>query len=268
MERREKKKMTQFIQPQNQTILWQTLQKHPLIQIIFPESDTTAHLRKESWFKSIISSQYLRFQNAYLTREQVIQLNKETLQILINDLKISQIQTHNITQIQKQYTQPNINESRETILENKTNEFQRELDIKRKDYEQLYQKPAPPVVKFESTTDEVIHNMDELVQRQLRERENDLHIRNQKYTNIPLKIDSESPNIQTDILEIPTTVKKVSWDMTNAIESKIEELTNKYTRLLEFLESRIPDFQKEFSQFSTISESSSTSESMQSPGFE
>ena len=263
--------MAQFIQPQNQTILWQTLQKHPLIPIIFPESDHTSHLRKESWFKSIISSQYLRFQNTYLTREQVVQLNKDTLQILINDLKMSQIQTHTIAQIHEQQinnTQINMTdsrESRESILQNKTNEFQRELDNKRKDYEQLYQKPTPPEVKFESTNDEVIKNMDELVQRQLRERENDLHILNQKYINTPLKINSESPNIQADILEIQPPVKKVSWDMTDAIESKIEELTNKYTRLLDFLESRIPNFQLEFSQFSTVSESSS--ESIQSPGF-
>jgi len=262
--------MSQFIQPQNQTILWQTLQKHPLIPAIFPESDSTSHLRKESWFKSIISSQYLKYQNSYLTREQVVQINKDTLQILINDLKMSQIQTHKITQIHEEQINTQINmtesrESRESILQNKTNEFQRELDNKRKDYEQLYQKPTPPVVKFESTNDEVIQNMDELVQRQLRERENDIHILNQKYMNNPLKIESESPNIQADILEIQPPTKKVSWDMTDAIESKIEELTNKYTRLLDFLESRIPDFQKEFSQFSTVSESSSGS--IQSPGF-
>ena len=257
--------MSQFIQPQNQTILWQTLQKHPLIPAIFPESDSTSHLRKESWFKSIISSQYLKYQNSYLTREQVIQINKDTLQILINDLKMSQIQMHKITQIHEQQinnTQKNMTdsrESRESILQNKTNEFQRELDNKRKDYEQLYQQPTPPVVKFESTNDEVIQNMDELVQRQLRERENDIHILNQKYMNTPLKIESESPNIQVDILEIQPPTKKVSWDMTDAIESKIEELTNKYTRLFEFLESRIPNFQTEFSQFSE-EKTTSTSE--------
>ena len=69
----------------------------------------------------------------------------------------------------------------------------------------------------------------------------------------PLSINNISDeNITIDIVDISKPLaqkKQVSWDMSDALESKIDELTKKYTKLLEFLEKKIPDFQTEFSQY-------------------
>jgi hypothetical protein len=120
--------------------------------------------------------------------------------------------------------------------------------------------------------------MDELIARQLRERENDLQQisrtlpkppspsnidQNQNIfpKQTPLKITPMTDeNITIDILEIPQK-KQVSWDMSEALESKIDELTKKYTKLLDFLEKKIPDFQKEFSQ-NDLEESIKTNDSI------
>ena len=254
--------MTEFIKPSNQTLLWQTLHKHPIVNTTFPANDPLTVSRKQSWFKNHISEIYSSIQNRILTREQLTQLNKNSLQRMVDELRISY---SNIQESQKPFIPNNTpltnDYSRESILKTKTTVFERELQNKQNEYQDLYKKPTPPDIKFESTTDEVIHNMDELVQRQLKERENDLKLLSKPPLKVIDSIDthetSNEPNIHVEILELPSntsTSKKVSWDMSTAIESKIEELTKKYSELFSFLESRIPNFQNEFSQF--ISENS------------
>ena len=226
--------MSQFIDPTNQMLLWKTLNKHPFILNAFPITDS---MNKEKWFKQSISEIYSSVQNNTFTREELLTLNKNSLRKMIEPFTPS---TNPNPNPKTPISEININSySRESILQNKTDEFQRNLQNRQSDYEQLYQKPTPPTVQFESTNDDVIQNMDELVQKQLREREEDLKLLNnpllnntQIQTSIPSKINTTltiepDSNIKIDILEIPAPIKKVSWDMTNAIESKMEELTDR-----------------------------------------
>ena len=260
--------MSQYIDPNNQTLLWQMIQKHPFTEKVFPPG---SEQNKTNWFKNNISKIYDSIQNTSLNKSQLLELNKETLRRMIEEMKqANQPVVNQPLQIQQNTYSLDSDRSysRESILQDKTTVFQRDLEYKQKEYEQLFQKPTPPPLDFEKTNDQVIHNMDELIARQLRERENDLQQISQnlpkpssmnetKNIDITDRFPKQTPltitpisdeNISIDILEIPQK-KQVSWDMSDALESKIDELTRKYTKLLDFLEKKIPDFQKEFSQF-------------------
>jgi hypothetical protein len=269
--------MSKFIDPKNQTLLWQTIQKHPYTVKVFPPGYDQ---NKIQWFKNNISEIYNQNQTTILSNEQLLELNKIVLRKMIEEMRqtIQPIETPTVPPLLNNNNNNNNNNntliesdrsySRESILQDKTTIFQRDLENRQKEYEQLFQKPTPPPLEFEKSNDSVINNMDELIARQLRERENDLkqisqtlpkppimnETKNIDTTNIfqkqkPLNIRSEiDENIKIDILELPQK-KQVSWDMSDALESKIEELTQKYTKLLDFLEKNIPNFQKEFSQY-------------------
>jgi hypothetical protein len=247
--------MANFIDPNNQTLLWNTIQKHPLMNEFFPISNSTSIKRKQLWFKNIIEEIYENIHHNP-TREDLIEINKKTLKTMVERLKIA-MPTTQITQSNRDILKQDLFEtdrsySRESIQQSKTNNFQRDLEYKQKEYDQLYQRPTPPVVEFENTTDGVIENIDELIQRQLKEREADLAIfPKPRITNSPIKLDiSEEENIKIDVLELSSeekVKKQVSWNMSEAIEAKLVDLTRKYTELLDFLERKIPNFKEEFS---------------------
>ena len=267
--------MTQYIDPKNQTLLWQTIQKHPFTIQVFPPG---SEQHKTNWFKNIISEIYTSLNTTNITPTRLLEINKETLRRMIEEMR-QFIQPPQIQPKQSPIQSANPpysldsdrSYSRESILQDKTAIFQKDLENRQKEYEQLFQKPSPPPLDFEKTNDQVIHNMDELIAKQLRERENDLQqiSRTLPQTSLinqnkdidrmnifpkqsPLSINNISDeNITIDIVDISKPLaqkKQVSWDMSDALESKIDELTKKYTKLIEFLEKKIPDFQTEFSQ--------------------
>jgi len=273
--------MSKFIDPKNQTLLWQTIQKHPYTAQVFPPGNDQ---NKTQWFKNNISEVYSQNQTTTLSNQQLLELNKAVLRKMIEEMRqiIQPVERPPVLNNNNNYNNNNNNlldqpqysidsdrsYSRESILQDKTTLFQRDLENRQKEYEQSFQKPTPPPLEFEKSNDSVIQNMDELIAIQLRERENDLkrisqtlpkppnmnETKNIDTTNIipkknPLNIRSETDeNIKIDILELPAK-KQVSWNISDALESKIEELTQKYTKLLDFLEKNIPNFQKEFSQY-------------------
>jgi len=241
--------MSEFILPTNQKIIWDTLQKHPYCSMVFPPGSEE---NKINWFKNIISETFYSIQGKTIIRTQLIEINKNILKRMIHELKEIIDRRSGIIQMKNQPIQTETLYSRESILENKTTEFQNNLERRQKEYDQLYQRPKPPVVEFENTTDGVIENIDELIQRQLKEREADLAIfPKPNLSNIPIKLEiSEEENIKIDILDLSgeeKVKKQVSWNISEAIESKIADLTRKYTELLNFLERKIPDFKEEFS---------------------
>lgn len=260
--------MSEFILPTNQKILWDTLQKHPYCSTVFPPGSEE---NKINWFKNIISETYYSIQGKTLIRTQLIEINKNILKRMIHELKeiidrrsgIIQMSNQSINLIKEKQLpiQTETIYSRESILENKTTEFQNNLERRQREYGDLFQKPTPPIVEFEQATDSVIYNMDELIQQQLKERENDL----KQITNsikpltiqIPVKPSieiKEEIELEESINIIPSIKKHVSWDLPDQTESiqiklEIDELKKKYAKLIDFLEDKIPDFKNQFSQF-------------------
>jgi hypothetical protein len=117
--------------------------------------------------------------------------------------------------------------------------------------------------------------MDELIQRQLRERELDItnitKTFQQNAINVPpmhmnkppiLSIQEEIKMDSYDVIDEPVK-KRVTWSMEEDTNDNhkssyqntpikiVEELSEKFSLLMEFLEKKIPDFQKEYDTFST-----------------
>ena len=229
--------MSLYIEEKNQTLLWNLMNKNPLLSTIFPNIS-----QKTEWFKTILSKIYSTLPPT-ISNEILLNKNKETLAIMLNDLKSRMNQSPIYTRNQKEPISIN-------------NQFEE----RQKEYESMMKKPTVEEISFkEESTDGVIKNMEELIQKQLREREQDLQRISQQYQNKP---DTKSildikESIQTDeiqIEDIPIEKKKVSWGIDSVIETdntileKIEELSKKYDELLKYLDKRIPNFINDFTE--------------------
>jgi hypothetical protein len=263
--------MSLYIEPKNQKLLWEMIHKNPSLSLIFPPKNPISQKNKEEWFKSIISKMYSTLpQN--ITPTMLLNTNKETLTIMNRDL-------HNKFGVEKRDLEKEKTVepiySRNAISGNRVETLNREFSERQKEYERMTQKPAVPEVSFEEKRDDgVIKNMDELIQKQLREREDDLNkiTKTFQQNQETIRIPSNSPilsikeEIKMDFSEMiqneEPAKKRVSWNIdveekrTNQtlpikIEMKMEELSQKIELLMEFLEKKIPDFQKEYESFST-----------------
>jgi len=229
--------MSLYIEEKNQTLLWNLINKNPLLSTIFPNIS-----QKTEWFKTILSKIYSTLPPT-ISNEILLNKNKETLAIMINDLKSRMNQSPIYTRNQKEPISIN-------------NQFEE----RQKEYESMMKKPTVEEISFkEESSDGVIKNMEELIQKQLREREQDLQRISQQYQNKPdtKAILDIKESIQTDeiqIEDIPIEKKKVSWGTDSVIETdntileKLEKLTKKYDELLKYLDKRIPNFINDFTE--------------------
>jgi len=231
--------MSLYIDPNNQKLLWDLCNKNPLVSQIFPPN---FQKNKEEWFKNIISQIYYNLPPT-ISRDLLLIKNKETITIMINDLK---------SRIPKQLNQEPIY-SRNTVDRSINAQFEQ----RQKEYEQMNKPPVLPDVSFtEKLDDGVIKNMDELIQQQLRERELDLKFIKKEQPENPLKINIKEPiPIETkeiiNIQEKEKSKKQVSWKSDNDIFDKMRDILKKQEYLIEYLENKIPDFKIEFSDFYT-----------------
>lgn len=270
--------MSLYIDPNNQRILWETLHKNPLVSIIFP-NDVNSLKRKEIWFKNIISKIYSQMPKN-ISRETLLNKNKETLTIMNAELygrKNQPPETANNSTAIYPVKQPETLYSRNAISENRSELLNREYLDRQKQYEQMVQKPNLPEVSFEEKQeDEVIKNMDELIRKQMKEREDDLKTITKSFQpnlnpnsnpiskHRTLSIREETAYIEpidVTVVEEPPK-KRVSWNIEEEphktsqnipvkFEVKIEELAQKVSMLMDFLENKFPNFQEEYELFFT-----------------
>jgi hypothetical protein len=279
--------MSLYIDPNNQRILWETLHKNPWISILFP-NDRISQKKKELWFKNIISEMYSQMPKQ-ISREMLLSKNKETLTKMNSELyQIKmQIQSQGQTQAQSQvqvqnpkYPEQPTSQiySRNAISENRSESLNRDYLDRQKQYEQMVQKPNLPEISFEEKKeDEVIKNMDELIRKQLKEREDDIKTITKTFQQNPGAISiSKNPtlSIREEVVDIDPIVveepakKRVSWSIDNdnenksvktqlsqkilaKFEIKIDELIQKVSMLMDFLETKFPNFQQEYELFFT-----------------
>ena len=86
--------MSTFISYNNQTILWNTIQKVPLLQ---------QKIQKEyqaNWFRQIIEDIYIQNQYRNLNVQELNELNKQTISYMINSLKKSNTENNQTTSIE------------------------------------------------------------------------------------------------------------------------------------------------------------------------
>ena len=195
--------MTLYISPENQTLLWQMIQKTQPFMTIFQQSPMEI---KTTWFKTQIQKIYQQLpQN--ITREQLKQINRDTLTNMIQDL--TQIQTTTAP-----YSRLSKTPSTKSIAEYETQ------------YKSLYETPKPKVPDFsEKIDDQPITDMGSLIKEHQKQREEELKnygpppiLPEQK---TPLQIEAKEPTIR----ELKEITKRL-----DSLEKKLEELIDIYKK--------------------------------------
>ena len=179
--------MSLYIHEENQQLLWNIINKNPQIQQYFLSYPPNI---KENWFKQIIISFYEQNRNILVSQEQLLDINKNTILYMINDVKRNiqykeeqQNQRINKDQrIQQEYIQIQQNQNQNTdylksysITENKQDKFTEQFNQYQNNYNSMFDKKAPESVDFrEKIIEPQISNMEELMQKHLRERDEEL----------------------------------------------------------------------------------------------
>jgi hypothetical protein len=162
------KSMTLFVHRENQEILWQNITQSDAFQRTFSQRPP---YESNEWFKNIIQMFYQESARQRIeTKPALLEFNRQVLRYMLQDLSQriavqkpsnpllnDRMITHNL--------QPSTMESKEEM-------HAREFAQRQREYDALLKRPEPPAPQFGDTVkDEVITNMDELIQQQLRMRE-------------------------------------------------------------------------------------------------
>jgi hypothetical protein len=181
--------MSLYIHEENQELLWNIINKNPQIQQYFLSYPPNI---KENWFKQIILSFYEQNRNIIVSQEQLLDINKNTILYMINDIK------RNIQYKEEQKKQQGFqtDQTKNTeylkpysVTENKEDKFKEQFQQYQNNYNSMFDKKLPESVDFrEKINDPQISNMDELIQRHLRERDEEL----KRYAPAPIFANSTS----------------------------------------------------------------------------
>jgi len=214
--------MASYVHPDNQQLLWNVLQKTPLVQQFFSNYDVAF---KEKWFKSVIQMFYEKNKHMPMDIQMLNQLNRETLSYMLSSI---QDRAQPESQSQPQYnittaavpTQPEII-SRENTHNARQEILNSQLAQRQKEYDSMMQRPTQSEIDFrEKELDAAIPNMEELVQHHIKQREEELRqyqppVLAQAPEKHPLVIENPAfQNIQFEVEELPGSSqqkKNVSW---------------------------------------------------------
>ena len=214
--------MSTFISYNNQTILWNTIQKVPLLQ---------QKIQKEyqaNWFRQIIEDIYTQNQYRNLNVQELNELNKQTISYMINSLKKSNTENNQTTSIenldyQDTNTEFSKREKEYEILKNNT---------------KMNEKP-----NFNETIeDKAIDNMDELLYNQQIQRDLDLQAVEIKELQKPKNVtwDENLEDSMQPIINRMTKLEKIVENLTGIINKLLErKLDNQITNSLENLITKI-----------------------------
>ena len=173
--------MSLYINHENQRILWESIQQHPSIDLI-PQHD------RNDWFKNIVKNVYETIPRPWfhrkITTEELNLLNQSTIRRMLGDLKPPAVSLppgnnterygdHMSGQGAMMYNEASMDVG---IKSAHTPMIQQRYLEKQQELESMLRQPNPttPVDFKMSTLDEPITNMEELLQKHAREREQDL----------------------------------------------------------------------------------------------
>ena len=182
--------MALFISHNNQHLLWNTIQNVPLFSQTIPVE------LQSQWFRDIIGKYYQENSHVNLAQYDLQNLNKNFISHMINILKIQAAQQQN--------TYNNFVEPQNNSVKN---------------IEEKYEDKPNIEFKIEGEKDTPIENINELIEKQERERQNDMKI------------------IVNNSIEKELSEKKIS-----ELETRVTELTDIVTILNEKINSMEGDY--------------------------
>ena len=234
--------MSLFVHPENQKILWNIINGNPFIIRYFEAKPPQS---KENWFKQSIEDFYTRLQGKKIDPNDLNNLNKEALTSMIQSVHIQnpQYTAHNSSQYTSQAPQENqpntpqypptqgtmntmsysntIN-TPEMVNESKEDIFNKQFNMRQQEYDTMLQRKTPQEIDFRETSKDENKDINELLERERREREE--LMKPVQQTN-KLSIDStNSNNITLDAIELQESKEKksVSWNTETSNENWVE----------------------------------------------
>jgi len=165
----------QYITVENQTLLWKTIQRSP--QFLH----NTVHMNREQWFSNVIKYFYEQIKTPKLSIAELKEWNQKTIAYMITDLK--RMETMYASSPNNSIT-PTVAPSSGVLANNgplyetpqsRMSMYTNQFNARQQEYTNMVKPPAPPIANFsEKVEEEVITNMDELLQQQLKQREYDV----------------------------------------------------------------------------------------------
>ena len=234
--------MALYIHPENQQLLWKIANKNPMVQEYFTAYPPNI---KESWFKQVISSFYEENRNNVSTSEDLYEINKNTLTYMVNDVKRNiqfmqeQRQSKNVHERSLEqrepfpqtysFSTPQYGSEKPSVTENKEDKFISQYNQYQQNYQTMFDKKTPQPIdfreKFEDTP--ISGNMEDLVQKHLRERDEEL----KRYAPAPffgngLNINQTTIPVGIQPEKFPQSSNRLTIDSTqNNIQIAIDELS-------------------------------------------
>jgi hypothetical protein len=200
--------MALFIQPENQNILWEMVNKLPLCNTVFPISGNGSQF-KEQWFREIIQECYYSIpQN--ITRNDLYKINRDVLSRMMKSLvSLSSKNTANIIEHGNNRVD---NRGNNRVELNKQSDFVSQ-------YNSMFEIQKPKPIDFsEKIDDDVITNMSELIENQRKMRELEI----QEFSSVIKPVDSLQNNkININILEdVPIQSQIILADKIQSVDKK------------------------------------------------
>lgn len=158
--------MSLLVHPENQQLIWDITNNNQFV-VQFFQSNT--HIKKEQWFRAVMEHFYNTYKGRQIDKTELNQLNKEVLTYMIQSLQ-------NMAPRPKPEPEPALptytNIPTPPIPENNREELYRQQFLqKQQEYKSLLDKSKPAALDFrEKEKDVAISNMEELIQKQMQER--------------------------------------------------------------------------------------------------
>lgn len=173
--------MTLFISDKNQQLLWSIINNNEDIKNLDSEFKT-------NWFKQTIAVYYEKYINSYLTTKNILNINKEFILHIKNDLKFikeynekkqkeNELYIQEMEAQQKYIQEQNEKHEKESFLksynsESKEDDVSRNFHERQTEYTNLLTPKPPDEVNFSETKEEEpITDMETLLKKQQEERE-------------------------------------------------------------------------------------------------
>jgi len=210
--------MSLYVNPENQKLLWNIINKHPKIIEYFSNRPSE---NQSYWFQSCIGYIYENIKYENLTIDKLQHCNKETLKYMLSTIKEPTINNELSNDVQYSRTNVEQNLSKSDLLN-------KNFAIRQKEYEDMNEKKVPDTIDFrDKIDDEPISNMDEVLRTHLQMRENEL----KQYA--PLPVVPENKNI-SDIQDSKLK-KSVSWEDSEIeiLKKQIRDLFKKMDKMQE-----------------------------------
>jgi hypothetical protein len=202
-----------YIHPDNQTLLWNTIQKAPHFEKLGEN--------KSQWFKTIIRDFYENDGKNIKNQTDLQTINKSTIAYMVHSLK-----------------QLNTALPSSTGMNERISHYTEQFNDRQKEYELMNAKPHPPQIDQinEKIADEAITNMEELIRQQLNQREQELKMFGQQPAT-PLPVQPEKKSVQwrdeslkkeiDDLREIVMQLKEKVESLQRQLQEKEYENINK-----------------------------------------